>query len=46
MPRRLLGILIFLLVSVLVARAQGDIVLMQVGDEVVSKVEFEYYWNR
>lgn len=46
MPRRLLGILIFLLVSVLVARAQGDIVLMQVGDEAVSKAEFEYYWNR
>lgn len=46
MPRRLPGILIFLLVSVLVARAQGDIVLMQVGDEPVSKAEFEYYWNR
>lgn len=46
MPRHLLGILIFLLVSVLVARAQGDIVLLNVGDDSVSKREFEYYFAR
>ena len=46
MPRGLLGILIFLLVSVSVARAQGDIVLLQIGDEQVCKSEFEYYFKR
>lgn len=46
MPCRLSGVLIFLLVSVLMSRAQGDIVLMQIGDESVSKGEFEYYWHR
>lgn len=46
MPRRLLGILIFLLVSVLIARAQGDIVLLSVGGDSVSKREFEYYLAR
>ena len=46
MPRGLLGILIFLLVSVSVARAQGDIVLMRIGETQVSKSEFEYYFNR
>lgn len=46
MPRRLLGILIFLLVSVLVARAQGDVVLLKIGEEKFTKSEFEYYFNR
>ena len=46
MPRGLLGILIFLLVSVSVARAQGDIVLLRIGDTPVYKSEFEYYFNR
>ena len=46
MPRGLLGILIFLLVSVSVARAQGDIVLLRIGDTLVCKSEFEYYFNR
>ena len=46
MPRRLLGILIFLLVSVLVARAQGDVVFLKIGEEKVFKSEFEYYFNR
>lgn len=46
MPRRLLGILTFLLVSVLMSRAQGDIVLLQIGDTSVTKSEFEYYFNR
>lgn len=46
MPRGLLGILIFLLVSVSVARAQGDIVLLRIGDTQVHKSEFEYYFNR
>ena len=46
MPRGLLGILIFLLVSVSVARAQGDIVLLRIGDTQVYKSEFEYYLNR
>ena len=46
MPRGLLGILIFLLVSVSVARAQGDIVLLRIGDTQVCKSEFEYYFKR
>ena len=46
MPRGLLGVLIFLLVSVFVARAQGDIALMRIGETQVSKSEFEYYFNR
>ena len=46
MPRGLLGVLIFLLVSVSVARAQGDIALMRIGETQVSKSEFEYYFNR
>lgn len=46
MPRRLLGILIFLLVSVFVARAQGDIVLLRIGNDSVCKSEFEYYLSR
>ena len=46
MPRRLLGILIFLLVSVCAARAQGDVVFLKIGEEKVLKSEFEYYFNR
>jgi peptidyl-prolyl cis-trans isomerase SurA len=46
MPRGWLGILIFLLVSVSLARAQGDIVLLRIGDTQVYKSEFEYYFNR
>ena len=46
MPRYLLGILIFLLVSVSVARAQGDVVFLKIGEEKVFKSEFEYYFNR
>ena len=46
MPRGLLGILIFLLVSVSVARAQGDIVLLRIGGTPVYTSEFEYYFNR
>lgn len=46
MPRRSLGILIFLLVSVLMSRAQGDIVFLKIGDDAVTKAEFEYYFNR
>ena len=46
MPRGLLGILIFLLVSVSVARAQGDIVLLRIGNMQVCKSEFEYYFSR
>ena len=46
MPRGLLGVLIFLLVSVSVARAQGDIVLLRIGDTQIYKSEFEYYFDR
>ena len=46
MPRRLLGIWVLLLVSVLVARAQGDAVLLTVNDEAVCRSEFEYHFSR
>lgn len=46
MPRRLLGILIFLLVSVFFVRAQGDIVLLKIGEEQIYKSEYEYFFNR
>ena len=46
MPRGLLGVLIFLLVSVSVARAQGDIALLRIGESQINKSEFEYYFNR
>ena len=46
MPRRLLGIFMLLLVSVLMVRAQGDVVLMMVGDEAVGKREFEYHFSK
>ena len=41
MPRRLLGVWVLLLVSVLVGRAQGDAVLLTVNNEVVCRSEFE-----
>ena len=46
MPRRLLGVFTLLLVSVLLGRAQGDVVLLTVGDEAVSKREFEYFFSK
>ena len=46
MPRRLLGIWVLLLVSVLVGRAQGDAVLLTVNGEAVSQREFEYHFSR
>ena len=46
MPRRLLGVWVLLLVSVLVGRAQGDAVLLTVNDEAVSRSEFEYHFSR
>lgn len=46
MPRRLLGVFIFLLVSVSVMQAQGEVVLLSVGDETVGKEEFEYHLNK
>ena len=45
MPRRLLGIWVLLLVSVLVGRAQGDVVLLTVNDEAVTRSEFEYHFR-
>lgn len=46
MPRRLLGVLILLLVSVTIGRAQGDAVLFTVGTDTVRLHEFEYHWKR
>ena len=46
MPRRLLGVFMLLLVSVLMGRAQGDVVLLTVGNEMVSKHEFEYFFSK
>lgn len=46
MPRRLLGVFMLLLVSVFIGRAQGDAVLLTVGDRTVSKSEFEYFFSR
>ena len=46
MPRRLLGVFILLLVSVSVMQAQGDVALITVGNETVSKEEFEYHLGK
>ena len=46
MPRRLLGVWVLLLVSVLVGRAQGDAVLLTVNNETVSRSEFEYHFSK
>lgn len=45
MPLRWAGILICLLVSVSMARAQGDVMLLRIGTDSVSKGEFEYYFK-
>ena len=46
MPRRLLGIYILLLVSVLVGRAQGDVAFLTIGTETVCRGEYEYYLRK
>jgi len=46
MPRRLLGIFLLLLVLVPGVRAQGDVVLLTIGNDSVSSREFEYHFNR
>lgn len=46
MPRRLPGIFMFLLVSVSVMRAQGDVALLTVAGETVGKEEFEYHFGK
>ena len=43
MPRRLLGVFILLLASSSFVWAQGDVVLLTVGGDSVSRSEFEYY---
>ena len=43
MPRRLLGIFMLLLASSSFVWAQGDVVLLTVGGDSVSRSEFEYY---
>ena len=42
MPRRLLGILLLLLVSV-AGRAQGEVLFLRIGERAISKAEFEHY---
>lgn len=44
MPRRLLGVLVLLLASVSLLRAQGEAVLLTVGAETVTLKEFEYHF--
>ena len=46
MTRRLVGVFILLLVSVSVMQAQGDVALITVGNETVSKEEFEYHLGK
>ena len=46
MPRRLLGVFMLLLVSVLVGRAQGDVVFLIVGPDTVTRNEFEYHYRK
>lgn len=46
MPRRLLGVLILLLVSVSIGWAQGDAVLFTLGTDTVYCREFKYHWER
>ena len=45
MPRIILGLFILLLVPIF-GQAQGDALLLQVGNEKVYKSEFEYYYRR
>ena len=46
MPRRLLGICILLLVSVLVGRAQGDVAFLTIGADTVCCNEYRYYLSK
>ena len=46
MPRRLLGVFMLLLVCRSLAWAQGEVVLLTVGDEKITKEEFEYQFNK
>ena len=46
MPRRLLGVFMLLLASSSFMWAQGDVVLLTVGDEAVGKNEFEYHFSK
>ena len=46
MPRCLLGVFILLLVSTPLVQAQGDVVLLTVGGEAVSRDEFEYHFGK
>lgn len=46
MPRWLLGVFMLLLALPLFVRAQGDVVLLSVGSERITKQEFEYHFNR
>ena len=45
MPRRLLGVFMLLLVSILVGRAQGDVAFLIVGPDTLTRDEFEYHYR-
>ena len=46
LPRRLLGVYLLLLVSIFKMWAQGEVVLLTVGSEKVSRSEVEYHFSR
>ena len=46
MPRRLLGVFMLLLVSVFMVQAQGDVVLLRVGTDSISRNEFNYHFSK
>ena len=46
MPRRLLGVFMLLLASSSFVRAQGDVVLLTVGPERVTRQEFEHRFSK
>ena len=46
LPRRLLGVYLLLLVSISKMWAQGEVVLLTVGSEKVSRSEVEYHFSR
>ena len=46
MPYRLLGVFMLLLVFRSLAWAQGEVVLLTVGNEKITKGEFEYHFNK
>ena len=46
LPRRLLGVYLLLLVSISRIWAQGEVVLLTVGSEKVSRSEVEYHFGR